>query len=744
MNNIVKVELGDRIQESYIGYAISTIVDRALPDVRDGLLPVHRRILYSMFKEGMLHNKEREKSTAPVAATMKIHPHGDASIYESMALLTEQNQSLLHPFIDGEGSFGKVYSADSPSSMRYTYARLNKFAQEMFLDLDKNIVKMIGEHNHKQPLVLPATYPAILVKPNKGIAVGEACNFGSFPLQEVCSATIAYINNKDINLLDYMTPDFSTGGYLIYDREQLSKIYETGKGSVKLRSKYRYDKEQQCIEVYEIPYSTTVERIISEVLNKIGKFKEIVDIRDESGFDGVTKKEGLVIAIDVKKDTNIENLMNRLFKETTLETSFAFNMNCLVDLQPRVLGVKSILDEWLSFRRVCVQHAIQYDIDKKSKELHVLLGLEKILLDIDKAIHIIRFSEQPAEELMTVFSITKEQADSVLQMRLRYINEIQISNKIKDINSIREEVELLNNNINNVEYINNIIIEELTRVSDEYCKDRHTEIIDKSQIQTLKKEELMEDYNCRIVYTNNYIKKHLKYSDSHKFKEGEVILGDIESTNRSTLMIITSKGNRYKLPTHVLDLRQPSHIGDYIRNHVELEPDEDIVKIVSVEKPVGYIVYVYANGKVAKIDIKSFMSNNVKLANCFNMDSPLVAVDYVAKDVDILLVASNSSALIVDSSMIGVKSTRNSQGNIGIKIDSDMSCISAYINPPKNLNFEITTKTKIYEFYIDDVAPTGNPTEQRSLYQYIKGRNGNKGNRLLQGKKTITDIKYLK
>ena len=421
-NNIEYVELHERMKESYMSYAIATIVDRSLPDVRDGCLPIHRRILYAMYNRGLTYDKPYAKSSEPVSETLKIHNHGDSSAYGSLALLTDRNETLLHPFLDGDGSFGKVYSTDSPSHMRYTFCKLNKFSEEMFYGLKQNAVKLVGEDGHFQPIVLPNTYPNILVKPNSAIAVGEACNWGSFPLSEVCDVTGRYIKDKNIDIVEYLTPDFSTGGQLIYNKLQLKAIYETGRGGICLRSKYRYIEDENIIEIYEIPYSTTAQKIIKEITEKMDKYKDIIDVRDETGFNKEKNVEELKISIDVKKNTNVHLLMAKLLKDTSLETNFSFNMNCLVNNSPKVLSIKSILDNWITFRKECIINTMNYDLAKKNTTLHLLLGLKQVLLDIDKAIEIIRFSKDTINELMKYFSIDEKQVVNVMKNELAQNN----------------------------------------------------------------------------------------------------------------------------------------------------------------------------------------------------------------------------------------------------------------------------------------------------------------------------------
>jgi len=730
-NNIEYVELHTRMKESYMSYAIATIVDRAIPDVRDGCLPIHRRILYAMFNRGLTHDKPYAKSSEPVSETLKIHNHGDSSAYGSLALLTDRNETLLHPFLDGDGSFGKVYSTDSPSHMRYTFCRLNKFSEEMFQGLKQGAVKIVGEDGHYQPIVLPNTYPNILVKPNSAIAVGEACNWGSFPLSEVCDVTIAYIKNKDIEVIDYLTPDFSTGGQLIYDRLQLESIYKDGRGSIRLRSKYRYIEEENLIEIYEIPYSTTAQKVIKEITEKMDKYKDITDVRDETGFNKEKNIEELKITIDVKKNTNTSVLMAKLLKDTSLETNFSFNMNCLVNNSPKVLGIKPILDYWIKFREECIINTMNYDLNKKKVNLHLLLGLKQVLLDIDKAIEIIRFSKDTINNLIKYFSIDEKQAINVIENKLKNINEDYIIKQIKDIEQLQKEVKTLEYNINDENYIINIIVSDLERVREQYKLSRKTEIIYEDNIQQISQQDLIQDYNCRIFYTNNYIKKHLKQSDNHKYKEDNIILGDITTTNKSTLLIFTNQSNRFRIQCSELEQYLPSVYGSYIPNLINLQPNEEIIKIISVEKPTGYMVFAFENGKVAKIKIDKFLSSYQKLENVYSTESKLLDLYYSEKDIDILMVSDEGKAIIFNSSEVNAVSSKNSQGSVGMKLDNNI-IIGSIINVAKDISFElITLKEKQKEFILSDISPTNKANEERDLYTYLFKRRANQGNFLI-------------
>lgn len=662
------VELNERVRELYGEYAMATIVDRALPDVRDGFLPIHRRIMFAMWNKGLIYNKPYAKSSEPVSETMKIHQHGDSSIYGSLALLTDNNETLLYPLIDGDGSFGKVYSTDSPSHMRYTFCRLNKFAEECFYGINKNSVNFIGDgEEHPQPLVLPVTYPSILVKPNNAIAVGMACKFGTFPLSEVCDTTIAYIKDKNINIIDYLTPDFSTGGYLIYNKEQLENIYNTGKGSIILRAKYRFDKDNNCIEVYEIPYTTTVTKIVKEITAKMSKYKEILDVRDETGFDKIKNKECLKIAIDVKKNTNIDLLMFKLFKETSLEKSFSYNMNCLVDYKPKVLGVKAILDEWLKFRRECIVRTYQYDIKKMEKTLHLLSALKLILLDIDKAIEIIRHGENEVIDLMNYFKIDMQQAEFIVNYKLKNINKKHIIEQIEDIENLNNALNNMKTIIKNEDSINSVIIKELERVKTEYSQPRKTEILYNDNIEEISKEDLIEDYTCTLIRTKeNYFKKTRKYSESQKIKDNDEVVDIIQCNNKDKAGFFTNKGNLYYLNIWEQSDCLPSNLGQYLYNLLPLEKDENIIGMIIISpKSKDYVIIVYENGKISKTPIISYITKNNRIkvgsALCLT-NGEIITIKQITEDIDIKLIDIFNNEKMFNTSELSIKSSKNNSG----------------------------------------------------------------------------------
>lgn len=671
MKNVTKIEVDKQITESYMTYAMSTILDRALPDIRDGMKPVHRRTLYSMYKRGIIHNKPRAKSSEPVSETMKIHHHGDGSIYEALALMTEQNETLLHPFIDGEGAFGKVYSKDSPSAMRYTFCRLNKFTEELFNDIKKDVVKFIGEDKeHLQPEVLPCAYPSILIKSNNGIAVGEACNFGSFNLSEVIDTTIAYMKNKDIDIIDHLiAPDFSTGSQFIYNKDELEKIYNTGKGSVKLRSKYKVDKKNNCIEVYEIPFNTTVNDIVSTITNlmKQNDFKDILDIRDETGYNKETEREELKITIDIKKNTNINLLMTKLLKKSPLEKMFSFNMNCLVNYEPKVVSIKEILKEWLLFRKDCLKKSLAYDLKEDKKQLHFLEGLEKVLLDIDKAIEIIRKTKEDTiiKTLCNYFKIDEIQANSITNMRLRNINKDYILKQINNKNKLDNKVKTTEYQLNNDKELNKIIIADLERVKNTYGKSRKTEIIYEDTTAKITKDDLIEDYSCNIVFTKeNYLRKTLRYSEAQKVKDGDIVISMIQTSNKGEVILISNLGNAYKLQISDLTSKQPSTLGDYIPSLISLEEGEIIIGCLATNDFKGYSIITYENGKVAKINLESYKTSTKrsKLANSLYLDSKVISIIQANDDIDLYLVSSQDKALIINTKNINSKNARNTQG----------------------------------------------------------------------------------
>lgn len=682
-HNIQKWEVSKVIKEYYLPYAMKVVVDRALPDIRDGLKPVARRILYKMYAMGATADKEeREKSITVVGEVLKIHGHGDASVYDALCKLTEQQEGQLYGYIDGEGAFGKQYSADKPSASRYTFCKLSEFSNEFFKDINKNTVKFIGEDKeHLQPLVLPVTFPNILVKQNEGIAVGMACYFPSWNLSEVCNATIAYIENENVDLTQYLkAPDFSTGGELIYDEKEIKNIINEGRGKLYLRSKYRFDKENNCIEVYEIPHNTTADSIISKIADMIknNELREVTDIRDESGFNKKIGKEELKITIDIKDNVDIEKLMARLYKETNLSKVFNVNLNCLVNYKPKVMGIKEILKNWLEFRHECIINAIKFDLAKLEKDLHAMQGLEKVLLDIDKAIEIIRHSKRSEviKKLCEEFKIDEIQANSIARMELWNINEEYILNKIKDIEKLKNIIENLKKKMNSKDEINKQIIQELKDISKKYGKPRKTEIL--YDVKEVAITEEIPNYNVQIVVTKDgYIKKiplvSLRGSKEHRLKDGDKIVGEFTSTNTSEILVFTDKANCYKLKAYDLVDSKTSVLGEYLPTILKLEKDENIIKVVPTTDYSGYLLFAYEDGKISKITISSYQTkqNRTKLINAYSTHAPLINIIPIMNDIQLICKSSIDKVLIFDSGNINPKVTKNSMGIQVMKSKND-------------------------------------------------------------------------
>ncbi len=713
-----QMELYDLIKRNCMWYSEYVITDRAIPYLADGLKNIHRRILWSMYIDGLTYNKNRTKSVNAAGSVLRFSPHGDASVYQACVRLA--NDSTNYPLIDGKGSFGsKTSKKIAPGASRYTEMRLSKIAQEYLKDINKNAVNMVDNYDNTrlEPELLPVTFPTVLCQPNTGIAVGIASNICPFPLEDVINNTIATIKGEKTKV---MIPDFTTGGYVLNDEDALKQIHDSGTGNIKLRCKYHV--EGNAIIIDEIPYTTTREAIIDKIIElaKEEKIKEITDINDDTG------SEGLAITIYVKKNTNIESLMKRLYKMTPLEDSFSCNFTLIHKGFPVVLGVKDILKEWVEFRQETIRNIINFDITKKEKAYHLLKGLERILLDVDRTIDIIKKSndEDVIERLKSNFNIDELQAENVANMKLRSINKENILKQLKDIINLDKEIQDLKYKINSEEEINNIIISELERVRDTYKQPRKTEIIENERIS---KDILIEDYNCRIHYTENYIKKHLKYSDNHKVKEGEVILGDIESNNKDVLIIITNKANRYRISVNDLDIVTPSSFGQYIHNIIDLEEGEKIIKIISIPSDGGYILSVFENGKIAKVDVKSFLSTNKKLVNCYNQESKLLDIAYIHQNTKIFLLSSNGKGLIVDTQDLNSKVSRSTQGVTGIKLKDGNICVGCKIGISKDDSFNLYTNNnrEIY-IHMDNVSSN----ENKNIFDYVSGRAANQGNHI--------------
>lgn len=711
------IELHDLLNKNCMDYAEYVILERAIPDVRDGNKNIHRRILWSMNLDGLQHNKNRTKSINASGSVLRFSPHGDSSVYQAMVRLT--NDSVNYPLIDGKGSFGSITSKEiQPGAARYTEMRLAPISQEYLTNINKDAVNMQDNYDNTrlEPEVLPVSFPAILCQPNIGIAVGIASNICPFPLTDVIDNTIHAIKGEELKV---MIPDFTTGGYIVYDEAALKKIHNTGQGGIKIRCKYHI--ENNSIVITEIPYTTTRESIINSIITlvKDGKIKDIVDVNDYSG------KKGLNITIDVKKNVNIDSLMKKLYKLTPLEDSFSCNFTVINHDKPMVLGIPQILKEWVKFREDTVKRILSYDLTQKKEKYHLLLGLEKILADVDKAIDIIKKSDDNniIVSLQDYFNIDSVQAEYIANMKLRNINTTNITKQLMAIKTLKTEINDLINKINSKDEINKIIINDLERVKKNYGRERISGIT--YDLFDYNDKDLIEEYNCRIVYTKNYIKKHLKQSDNHKVKEGEIIINDIATNNKSTLLVFTNKANRYKIPVYELEDLTPSAYGQFIPSLIQLEEGEEVIKIVSVDdSSKGYIVSVFENGKVAKVSIKSFMSNNKKLMNCFNTESKLISIGYIEKDKDVFILSSEGKGLIFNTERINSKSSRNTQGNIGIKLNEGFKVVAAIINVTKDDRFTIhTEKGKEIFIMLDDVSSN----ESKNWFNHLQGRAGNQG-----------------
>lgn len=660
----------ETLESNYMPYAMSVIISRAIPEI-DGFKPSHRKLLYTMYKMGLLTGN-RTKSANVVGQTMKLNPHGDQAIYETMVRLTEGNASLLVPLVDSKGNFGRQYSRDMAyAASRYTEVRLSKICSEIFRDMDKNTIDFVNNYDGtlKEPTLLPTTFPNILANPNQGIAVGMASNICSFNLRELCEATIAVMKDENADLSEIMpAPDFPGGGELLLDKGEMNEIYKTGRGSFKVRAKYRYDKKNNCIEICEIPYTASVEAIIEKIVDlvKRGKIREISDIRDE------TDLHGLKLTIDLKRSADPEKLMAKLFKSTQLEDSFGCNFNILVEGSPMVLGVNDILCEWLRFRRSCVIRGMKYDIEKKSDKLNLLEGLEKILLDIDKAIKIVRETEEDSmvvPNLMDGFGISEAQAEFVAEIKLRNLNKEYILKKTAEIETLKAEIEDLKAAVSSKARINKIIEKQLKEVSKKFGRDRRTSIVSaEDAVMEIEPEELVPDFAVKLFRTKEgYIKKislvALRTSGEQKLKDDDVMLEEVETTNRAEV-IFFGGGNAYKMKVSDIPDGKASQLGEYIPNLVGMEEKAEIIGMVLAEDYSGNLLFVFDNGKCAKVPLSAYAtkSNRRRLTGAYSAKAEAIAMFFLPEDTDILLISSAEKALCVNTEKIPLKTTRTTQG----------------------------------------------------------------------------------
>ena len=661
----------ETLEINYMPYAMSVIVSRAIPEI-DGFKPSHRKLLYTMYKMGLL-KKDRVKSANIVGQTMQLNPHGDAAIYETMVRLARGNETLLHPFVDSKGNFGKVYSRDMAyAASRYTEAKLDDICEELFKDIDSDTVDMVDNYDGslKEPSLLPTTFPNVLVSANQGIAVGMASNICSFNLKEVCDTTIALMKNPDHDILETLPgPDFSTGAELLFDEAATREIYRTGRGSFKLRAKWHYVKEGNLIEITQIPYTTATEIIMDKVaeLIKAGKIKEISDMRDETDLGG------LKLTIDLKRGADPEKLMQKLFRMTPLQDSFPCNFNILIAGMPRVMGVGEILEEWTAWRTDCVKRRLYFQIGKKEERLHLLKGLERILLDIDKAIRIIRETELENEvvpNLMIGFGIDEIQANYVAEIRLRNINKEYILRQTRATHQLEKEIEELRSILNSARKLKNLIIKELEEVAKKYGKPRLTEIV-RETAETAPEEEAEEipDYPVTVfVSKEGYLKKitaqSLRMSGEQKFKEGDSLSFSRETTNRDEILVFTDKFQCYKARLSDFEDGKASLLGDYLPQKLGFEPDEKAVQVILAEGYKGTLLFFFANGKAAKVPLSAYetKTNRKKLVGAYSDKSPLVKAAALTEDTQMAAYSSDGRCVIFSTAQLLPKTTKNTQG----------------------------------------------------------------------------------
>ena len=660
----------ETLRENYMPYAMSVIVSRAIPEL-DGFKPSHRKLLYTMYKMGLM-GANRTKSANIVGQTMKLNPHGDAAIYETMVRLTRGNEALLTPFVDSKGNFGKVYSRDMAyAASRYTEAKLDKICAELFREIDDDAVDFVDNYDGemKEPTLLPTTFPNILVSANTGIAVGMASSFCGFNLEEVCRTTIAYIEDNNCDLMATLpAPDFPTGGEIILDRAQMQKIYDTGRGSFKIRSKWKYIKSENLIEVYQIPYTTTIEAIIDKLadLVKSGKVREISDIRDESDLSG------LKLAIDLKRGTDPDKLMDRLMQLTPLMDSCSCNFNVLIQGMPKVLGVRSILHEWTTWRTECKKRTIRYDLAKKQEKLHLLHGLKTILLDIDKAIAIIRNTEKDADvvpNLMNGFGIDEKQAEYIAEIRLRHINREYILKRLTETEALEKEIARLESLLKSDAKVRRVIIRELEAIIKKYPSPRRADILEADKIEHFEQKDHIEDYPVHLFLSKEgYFKKitsqSLRGASDQKFKDGDALFQTLDATNKQEIIFLTNKQQAYKAHLYDFDDSKASVLGDYLPSKLEMDAEEQPVFMLLPGDYTGSMIVIFENGKAARFELAGFATktNRRRLTGAYSDRSPAKAFFHFSQDCNITLFATNGRALTVNTSVIPPKSTRTTVG----------------------------------------------------------------------------------
>lgn len=705
---VAEETITDTLEKNYMPYAMSVIISRALPEI-DGFKPSHRKLLYTMYKMGLLTGA-KTKSANIVGQTMKLNPHGDAAIYETMVRLSKGNEALLHPYIDSKGNFGKAYSKNMAyAASRYTEAKLAPICAELFSDIDKDTVDFVPNYDNEttEPTLLPATFPSVLVNANVGIAVSMASAVCPFNLSEVCETTVGLIRNPEHDIMSTLKgPDFPGGGFIIYDEHELKNVYETGRGSIKIRSKYNFDEASNCIEVTEIPPTTTIEAIMDKIIELVkgGKISEISYIRDETDING------LKIAIDIKKCVDPDKLMKKLFRMTPLQDSYACNFNILIGGMPRVMGVREILEEWVAFRKECVKRRIYFELSKKKSKLHLLKGLKKILLDIDKAVKIVRETEEETEvvpNLMIGFGIDETQADYVAEIKLRHLNKEYILNRISEIEDLEKSIAEMEDILKDDKKVKNLIIDELNEVSRKYRQPRKTLFIYTAGEEEEAEEDDTPDFPVTLfISQSGYFKKitpqSLRMSGDQKLKEGDFIVNSVETTNRSELLFFSDKAQVYKSKTSLFKNTKASELGVYIPAQLGFDDGESFRSMIVTNDYSGYLIMIFANGKVAKVPLNAYetKTNRKKLANAYSDKSPLVAMFCVADNEDILLTTSNGRAVVFNTGMILPKTTRDTIGVQVVTLKAKAEVVGAQTVPEEK-------KADYSKYYVKTIPAAG-------------------------------------
>lgn len=684
---VVDEPIVDTLEKNYMPYAMSVIVSRALPEI-DGFKPSHRKLLYTMYKMGLLTGA-KTKSANIVGQTMKLNPHGDAAIYETMVRLARGNEALLHPYVDSKGNFGKAYSRDMAyAASRYTEAKLDPICNELFRDIDKDTVDFVPNYDNTmtEPTLFPATYPSVLVNANMGIAVSMASSVCSFNLAEVCDTTIGLLKSSRFNITETLKgPDFSGGGFLVYDEDELEKVYRTGRGSLKVRARYQYDKSANCIEVVQIPPTTTVEAIMDKIieLTKSGKIREVSYIRDETDING------LKLAIDIKRGVDPDKLMRKLFKLTPLQDSFSCNFNILISGTPKVMGVYEILEEWIAFRQECIKRRTYFERTKKSEKLHLLLGLQKILLDIDKAIRIVRETAEETEvvpNLMKGFKIDEIQAEYVAEIKLRQLNKEYILKRIADIETLQKEIAEMDEILGSEKKIKAIIVSELKEVKKKYGQPRKTMFYYSTDEDDVSVEEEVPDYPVNVFLTRDgYFKKitmqSLRVASEQKIKDGDEITTHLEVTNRTELLFFTNQHQVYKTRGDVFNDTKASELGDFIPVKLGFDEFESVVDMVATTDYSGYVIIVFTNGKVAKVPLNAYetKNNRKKLTNAYTDKADVAQILYATEGTKILIKSTNGRAVVINTDMLTAKTSRVTVGVQVLTLKNKAKVEQAYV-----------------------------------------------------------------